>query len=98
MRGYYNLPKNELLQKLRTSEDHILDRDIDARMTNVPFLIPTPYISPQATPTPSPPSTALEDLIDFLNNIKEIQKSVSPPRMKKLLKEIEDIYEGIYMN
>ena len=60
-------------------------------MANIPFLTPTPYIPPQATPTPSP-SNADEDLIDYLNNAKEIRKSVSP-KLKKLRKEIENIYE-----
>ena len=43
LRGYSRLNKAELLQRLRgTPGDQILDRDIDARMTNVPFLTPTP--------------------------------------------------------
>ena len=50
--------------------------------------------TPQATPTqtPSPSSNAVEDLIDYLNNVKEMPKSVSP-RPKKLQEEIESIYE-----
>ena len=63
-------------------------------MANVPFLTPTPYIPPQATPapTPSPSSNAVEDLINYLNNVREIPKSVSP-RLKKLREEIYSIYE-----
>ena len=59
-------------------------------MANVPFLTPTPYTPPQATPTPS--SNAVEDLIDYLNNVREIPKSVFP-RLKKLREEIDSIYE-----
>ena len=43
---YYNLPKNELLQRLRAPGDQILDQDIDARMANEPFLMPTSYVPP----------------------------------------------------
>ena len=52
---YSMLKKSELLQRLRAPRDQILlDQDIDARVTNVPFLTPTPYVPPQqATPTPS---------------------------------------------
>ena len=60
IRGYYNLSKNELLQRLRTPGEQILNQDIDVRMANVPFLTPTSYVPPQATPTPSP-SNAVED-------------------------------------
>ena len=91
VRGYSKLNKTELLQRLRASGDQILDLDIDARMANVPFLMPTTYVPPQATPTLSP-SNAFEDLIDYLNNVKEIPKSVSP-KLKKLQKKIENIYE-----
>ena len=80
LRGYSRLRKAELIQRLRASTDQILDQGIDARMANVPFLTPTPYTPPQATPTPtpSPSSNAVEDLINYLNNVKEIPKSVSP--------------------
>ena len=61
-------------------------------MTNVPFLTPTPYTPPPYTPPPSPSSNAVEDLEDYLDNVKEIPKSVSP-RLKKLQEEIESIYE-----
>ena len=44
LRGFSRLNKTELLQRLRTSEDQILDRNIDARMANVPFLMPTCYV------------------------------------------------------
>ena len=85
LRGYSRLRKSELTRKLR--EQPILDRGIDARMSNVPFLTPTPYIPP-----PSPSLNAVEDLEDYLDNVKEILKSVSP-RLKKLREEIESIYE-----
>ena len=90
LRGYSRLRKAELIQRLRASRDQILDQGIDARMANVPFLTPTPYTPPQATPSPS--SNAVEDLINYLNNVKEIPKSVSP-RLKKLQEEIDSIYE-----
>ena len=63
-------------------------------MANVPFLTPTPYTTSQATPAPipSPSSNDVEDLIDYLNNVKEIPKSVSP-KVKKLREEINSIYE-----
>ena len=86
---YSSFRKSELIKKLR---EPILDRDINARMTRVPFLAPTPYVPPQATSTPSPSSNAVEDLIYYLNNVKEIPKSVSP-KLKMLREEIESIYE-----
>ena len=84
--GYSRLRKSELIRKLRTQP--ILDRGIDARMANVPFLTPTPYV----IPPPSPSSNAVKNLIDYLDNLKEIPKSVSP-RLKKLREEIESIYK-----
>ena len=56
-------------------------------MVNLPFLTPTPYTPPQATPapapTPSPSLNAVEDLINYLdNNVRVIPKSVSP-KVKK---------------
>ena len=63
-------------------------------MANVPFLTPTPYTLPQATPapTPSPSLNDVEDLINYLdNNVREIPKSVSP-RVKKLQEDIKSIY------
>ena len=107
LRGYSRLNKAELfelLQRLRSPIDQILDQGIDARVTNVPFLTPapytpqqatpapTPYTPPQATPAPSPSLNAVEDLIDYLNNVKEIPKSISP-KLKKLREEIDSIYE-----
>ena len=89
LRGYSRLNKAELLQRLRAPRDQILDRDNGARMANVPFLTPTPYTP---APTPSPSSNHVVDLIDYLNNVKEIPKSVSP-KLKKLLEEIDSIYE-----
>ena len=58
-------------------------------MENVPFLTPTQYTPPQATPAPS--SNAVADLIDYLDNVREIPRSVSP-RVKKLQEEIDSIY------
>ena len=58
-------------------------------MVNVPFLTPTPYTPPQATPAPS--SNAVEDLINYLDNVIEIPRSVSP-RIKKLQEDIKSIY------
>ena len=94
LRGYSRLRKAELIRRLRASRGQILDQRIDARMANVPFLTPTPYTPPQATPapTPSPSSNAVEDLIDYLDNVKEIPKSISP-KLKKLREEIDSIYE-----
>ena len=89
IRGYYHLSKNELFQRLRAPGDQILDRDIDARMVNIPFLTPTSYLPPKVTP--SPPLNAVEDLIDYMNNVKEIPKSVCP-QLKKLQEKIESIY------
>ena len=61
-------------------------------MVNVPFLTPTQYTPPQATPAPTPSLNAVEDLIDYLdNNVRKIPKSVSP-RVKKLQDEIKSIY------
>ena len=68
---YSRLRKSELIRKLR--EQPILDRGIDVRMANVPFLTPSSYIPP-----PSPSSKAVGDLIDYLDNVKEIPKSISP--------------------
>ena len=92
LRGYSRLNKAELLQGLRAPRDQILDRDNDARMANIPFLPPTPYTPPQATPTPTLSSNAVEDLIDYLDKAKEIPKSISP-KLKKLWAEIDSIYD-----
>ena len=72
-------------------------------MANVPFLTPTPYTPPQATPRPSTSSNAVEVLIDYLDsNVREIPKSISYRsaselrklmKLKKLRKEIDNIYE-----
>ena len=88
---YHNLKKAELIKRLKEHGITILDRDVRARMANVPILTPTPYVPPQATPipqaTPTPPSSnAVKDLSDYLNNVEEIPVS---PRVK----EIESIYE-----
>ena len=84
------MPRNQIL----------LDQDIDARMTNVPFLTPTPYTPPQATPTPS--SNDVKDLIDYLDKATKRPKSISYRsaselrrlmRLKKLREEIDNIFE-----
>ena len=64
LQGYSRLRKADLIQRLRTPRDQILDWENDTGMTNVPFLTPTPYTPPHATPTPSPSSNAVEDLKD----------------------------------
>ena len=61
-------------------------------MTNIPFLTPTPYTPPPSTSTP--PSNTVKDLIKYLDNVKEIPKSVSP-NLKKLKEKIDDIYKKI---
>ena len=86
---YSRLRKSELIRRLR---EPILDQDINPRMTNVPFLTPTPYTPPPSTSTP--PSNTVKDLIKYLDNVKEIPKSVSP-NLKKLKKKIDDIYKKI---
>ena len=91
LRGYSRLRKAELIQRLRAPRDQMLDQAIEARMANVPFLTPTPYTLPQATPTLSPSSNAVDDLIDYLNNVREIPRSVSP-RIKKLQEDVKSIY------
>ena len=83
---YSRLRKSELIRKLR--EQPILDRGIGARMATVPFLTPTPYEIPRLSPS----SNAVENLIDYLDNVKEIPISVSP-RLKKLRNEIDSIYK-----
>ena len=90
LKGYSRLRKAELIQRLRASRDQILDQGIDDRMANIPFLTPTPYTPPQATPAPS--LNAVEDLMNYLdNNVREMPRSVSP-RVKKLQEEIKSIY------
>ena len=69
----------------------------------MPFLTPTPYTPTQATPRPSASSNAVEKLIDYLdNNVRELPKSISYRsaselrrlmKLKKLRKEIDNIYE-----
>ena len=84
---YSRLRKSELIRRLR--EQPILEWDNDATMTNVPFLTPTPYTPPTTTSTP--PSNTIKDLIKYLDNVKEIPKSVSP-NLRKLKKKIDKIY------
>ena len=86
---YSRLRKSELIRRLR--EQPILEWDNDATMTNVPFLTPTPYTPPSSTPTPTPPSNTIKDLITYLDNVEEVPKSVSP-NLRELKKKIDDIY------
>ena len=87
---YSRLRKSELIRMLR--EQPILEWDNDATMTNVPFLTPTPYTPPSSTTTPTPPSNTIKNLIKYLDNVKEIPKSVSP-NLRELKKKIDDIYK-----
>ena len=90
LKRYSRLRKSELIRRLR--EQPILEWDNDATMTNVPFLTPTPYIPSTTTPTPTPPSNTIKDLIKYLDNVKEVPKSVSP-NLRKLKEKIDDIYK-----
>ena len=89
LKGYSRLRKSELIRKLR--EQPILEWNNDTTMTNVPFLTPTPYIPPPSS-TPTPPSNTIKDLIKYLDNVKEVPKSVSP-NLRKLKEKIDDIYK-----
>ena len=67
-------------------------------MANVPILTPTPYTPPPRPtlytppPRPTPSSKAVKDLLDYLGNVKEIPKSVSP-KLNKLQEQIKRIFE-----
>ena len=87
---YSRLRKSELIRRLR--EQPILDWNNNTTMTTVPFLTPTPYTPPSSTTTPTTPSNTIKDLIKYLDNVKEIPKSVSP-NLRKLKKKIDDIYK-----
>ena len=103
---YHSLRKAELIQRLGEHGSTILDRGIGARMANVPILTPTPYTSPPrptlytppprptlyTPPRPTPSSKAVKDLLDYLGNVKEIPKSVSP-KLNKLQEQIKKIFE-----
>ena len=90
LKRYSRLRKSELIRRLR--EQPILEWDNDTTMTTIPFLTPTPYTPPPSTPTPTPPSNTIKDLIKYLDNVKEVPKSVSP-NLRKLKKKIDDIYK-----
>ena len=90
LKRYSRLRKSELIRRLR--EQPILEWDNDTTMTTVPFLTPTPYTPPPSTTTPTPPSNTIKDLIKYLDNVKEVPKSVSP-NLRKLKKKIDDIYK-----
>ena len=87
---YSRLRKPDLIRRLR--EQPILEWGNDAAMTNVPFLTPTPYTPPPLTSTPTPPSNTVENLLDYLDTVEEIPRSVSP-RLKKLQEKIKNIYK-----
>ena len=102
LRGYSRLRKYQLLQKLIGPGDQILNHENDARMTNMPFLTPTPYTPPQATPASSSSSNDVKDLIDYLDKETKRPKSISYRsvsglrrllKLKKLREEIDDIFE-----
>ena len=103
LRGYYRLRKSQLLQRLkalRAYRDQILYQDNDARMTNVPFLTPTPYVPPQQATRASSSSNDVKDLIDYLDKATKRSKSTSyrsaselQMKLKKLREEIDEIYE-----
>ena len=102
LRRYPRLRKSQLLQRLRAPRAQILDWDNDAGMANVPFLMPTPYTPTQATPRPSASSNAVEKLMDYLDRTTKRPKSISYRsaselrrlmKIKKLRKEIDNIYE-----
>ena len=65
-------------------------------MVNVPFLTPRPYVPPTITQTPqaSSFSVVIGDLINYLDNVNEIPKRISP-RLKELKKKIDDIYKQL---
>ena len=72
-------------------------------MANVPILTPTPYTPPPTPALYTPPQTTLRptafeegvnDLLNYLDNVKKIPKSVSP-RLKKLQEKIKSIFEEI---
>ena len=85
---YSRLRKSELIRRLR--EQPILDWNNNTTMTTIPLLTPTPYTPPSSTPTQ--PSNTIKDLIKYLDNVKEVPKSVSP-NLRKLKKKIDDIYK-----
>ena len=85
---YSRLRKSELIRRLR--EQPILEWDNDTTMANIPFLTPTPYIPPPSSPTL--PSNTIKDLIKYLDDVKEVPKSVSP-NLRELKKKIDNIYK-----
>ena len=71
-------------------------------MANVPFLTPTPYTPPHASPPQAPPSNDVKNLIDYSDKGTKRPKNLSYKsvwklrrllKLKKLRKEIDDIYE-----
>ena len=87
---YSRLRKSELIRRLR--EQPILDWNNNTTMTTIPFLTPTPYTPSPSTTTSTQPSNTIKDLIKYLDNVKEVPKSVSP-NLRELKKKIDDIYE-----
>ena len=77
LRGYSRLRKSELLQTLIVPGYQILDRENDARMANMPFLMPTAYTPPQAPPPQAPPSNDVKYLIYYLDKATKRPKNLS---------------------
>ena len=69
---------------------------MDARMANVlPFLTPTSYVPPPLTQTPQaqPPSAVIGDLLNYLENVKEISKRIlRDPKIKELQEGVKEEY------
>ena len=86
---YSRLRKSELIRRLR--EQPILEWNNDTTMSTIPFLTPTPYIPPPSSTT-TPPSNTIKDLIKYLDDVKEVPKSVSP-NLRELKKKIDNIYK-----
>ena len=81
LRGYSKLRKYQLLQRLIGNGDQILNREKDARMANVPFLTPTPYTPPQATPS----SSSSNDVDDLIINVDKATKRPKKAHLIDLL-------------
>ena len=69
-------------------------------MANVPFLTPTAYVP--LTPTPTASSNAIEELIDYLDNVEEEDRKHASyffcPKLEKLRKlqeQADKIFEEL---
>ena len=71
---------------------------MDARMANVlPFLTPTSYTHTNTpltqTPQAQPPSAVIGDLLNYLENVKEISKRIlRDPKIKELQERVKEEY------